>query len=98
MENIFHTKDISSDSFLVTGGAGFIGAHVVNELISMDHKVVVLDEPTSALTEKEVTHLFQIIRALKAEGKGIIYITHKMDEVFRIAREAFAELDAAKKV
>jgi inositol transport system ATP-binding protein len=46
-----------------------------------------MDEPTSALTEREVTHLFQIIRTLKAEGKGIIYITHKMNELFEIADE-----------
>jgi len=46
-----------------------------------------MDEPTSAITEKEVEHLFTIIRALKREGKSIIYITHKMDEVFQIADE-----------
>jgi inositol transport system ATP-binding protein len=46
-----------------------------------------MDEPTSALTEREVEHLFQIIRALKADGKGIIYITHKMSELFEIADE-----------
>jgi inositol transport system ATP-binding protein len=46
-----------------------------------------MDEPTSALTEKEVAHLFAIIRALKARGVAIIYITHKMDEVFAITDE-----------
>ena len=46
-----------------------------------------MDEPTSALTEREVTHLFQIIRTLKAQGTGIIYITHKMSEPFEIADE-----------
>ena len=46
-----------------------------------------MDEPTSALTEKEVTHLFEIIRELKKAGKGIVYITHKMNELFEIADE-----------
>ena len=46
-----------------------------------------MDEPTSALTEREVEHLFTIIRALRAQGIGIIYITHKMSELFEIADE-----------
>jgi inositol transport system ATP-binding protein len=46
-----------------------------------------MDEPTSALTEHEVHHLFEIIRALKAAGRGIVYITHKMNELFEIADE-----------
>ncbi|MGB8314239.1 MAG: sugar ABC transporter ATP-binding protein, partial [Aestuariivirga sp.] len=49
--------------------------------------VLIMDEPTSALTEREVEHLFKIIRALKTDGKGIIYITHKMNELFEIADE-----------
>ncbi len=52
-----------------------------------------MDEPTSALTEREVTHLFKIIRTLKAEGKGIIYITHKMNELFEIADEVSVSRD-----
>ena len=44
-----------------------------------------MDEPTSAITEREVAHLFSVIRSLKAKGVTIIYITHKMDEVFQIA-------------
>jgi inositol transport system ATP-binding protein len=46
-----------------------------------------MDEPTSAITEREVAHLFRMIRALKEKGVAIIYITHKMDEVFQIADE-----------
>ncbi|VTM79803.1 inositol transport system ATP-binding protein [Klebsiella pneumoniae] len=45
------------------------------------------DEPTSALTEGEVAHLFTIIRDLRAQGKAIIYISHKMDEIFAITDE-----------
>jgi inositol transport system ATP-binding protein len=46
-----------------------------------------MDEPTSALTQKEADHLFAIIRDLRAQGVGIVYITHKMNELFSIADE-----------
>jgi inositol transport system ATP-binding protein len=59
----------------------------IAKAVSFDSDVLIMDEPTSALTEREVEHLFQIIRSLKADGKGIIYITHKMSELFEIADE-----------
>ena len=46
-----------------------------------------MDEPTSAITETEVAHLFEIIRGLRKRGIGIVYITHKMSELFEIADE-----------
>src|SRR5271157_511183 len=48
---------------------------------------MIMDEPTSALAEKEVGHLFSIIKDLKQRGVAVIYITHKMDEVFAITDE-----------
>jgi inositol transport system ATP-binding protein len=59
----------------------------IAKAVSYDSDVLIMDEPTSAITETEVAHLFEIIADLKAQGKGIIYITHKMDEVFNIADE-----------
>lgn len=59
----------------------------IAKAVSYNSDILIMDEPTSALTEKEVSHLFKIIRVLKAEGKGIIYITHKMSELFDIADE-----------
>jgi len=59
----------------------------IAKAVSFDSDVLIMDEPTSALTEKEVNHLFRIIRSLREEGKGIIYITHKMNELFEIADE-----------
>jgi D-xylose transport system ATP-binding protein len=47
--------------------------------------IIVFDEPTSALSEKEVLKLYSIIRKLKSEGRGILYITHRMDEVFELS-------------
>lgn len=57
----------------------------IAKAVSYDSKIIVMDEPTSSLTEKEVGHLFKIIRSLKSRGVGIIYISHKMEEIDQIA-------------
>jgi ribose transport system ATP-binding protein len=57
----------------------------IAKALSFNSKVLIMDEPTSALNETEVEHLFAVIEDLKANGVGIVYITHKMDEVKRIA-------------
>lgn len=59
----------------------------IAKAFSYNAKIVIMDEPTSSLSEKEVEHLFTIIAKLKARGCGIIYISHKMDEIFRICDE-----------
>ena len=59
----------------------------IAKAISHDPDVLIMDEPTSVLTENEVARLFRIIRDLKAQGKGIVYITHKMNELAEIADE-----------
>ncbi len=59
----------------------------IAKAVSYHAKVIVLDEPTSSLTENEVDKLFQIMRSLKQKGVGIIYISHKMEEIFQIADE-----------
>ncbi|CNH51236.1 sugar ABC transporter ATP-binding protein [Yersinia intermedia] len=59
----------------------------IAKAVSYDADVLIMDEPTSALTEGEVFHLFAIITELKEQGKGIIYISHKMDEIFEITDE-----------
>ncbi|MFI3255297.1 MAG: ATP-binding cassette domain-containing protein [Eubacteriales bacterium] len=57
----------------------------IAKAVSYDAKIVVFDEPTSSLTETEVEHLFRIISMLKNQGCGIIYISHKMEEILRIS-------------
>ena len=52
--------------------------------VSMDAKVVIFDEPTASLTEAEIAELFKIIRSLKEQGIAIVYISHRMDEIFDI--------------
>src|SRR6266853_779820 len=65
--------------------------HALLELLRIDvvpqAEVLIMDEPTSALTERDAEHLFAIIRELQAQGKSILYITHKMEELFEIADE-----------
>ncbi|BCQ61568.1 MULTISPECIES: sugar ABC transporter ATP-binding protein [Pseudomonas] len=67
----------------------------IAKAVSYDSDVLIMDEPTSAITDKEVAHLFSIIADLKAQGKGIVYITHKMNEVFAIADEVAVFRDGA---
>jgi inositol transport system ATP-binding protein len=55
--------------------------------VSYDAQILIMDEPTSTLSEREVAQLFGIVADLKARGRAVIYITHKIDEVFRIADE-----------
>lgn len=57
----------------------------IAKAVSYDSKVIVFDEPTSSLTEVEVEHLFRIINMLRSKGCGIIYISHKMEEILRIS-------------
>jgi len=52
--------------------------------VSFDAKVVVLDEPTSSLTEQEVSILYEVIRRLKAEGTAVVYISHRFDELYAV--------------
>lgn len=59
----------------------------IAKAISYNSDIIIMDEPSSAITDREVDTLFQLINKLKAEGCCIIYITHKMDEVFRISDE-----------
>ena len=57
----------------------------IAKAVSWNSKIVIMDEPTSAITESEVEHLFKIIEDLKKKNVAIIYISHKMDEIFRIS-------------
>lgn len=59
----------------------------IAKAVSANCKVLILDEPTSSLTQNEVEALFRIVDDLKAEGVSIVYISHKMDEILRISDE-----------
>ncbi len=88
-EELFKRLNIDLDPDVNVGTLSVANRQMVEiaKAVSYDSDVLIMDEPTSALTETEVDHLFNIIRSLRAEGKGIIYITHKMSELFEIADE-----------
>lgn len=57
----------------------------IAKAISLDSEIIIMDEPTSAISEREVNKLFRILNKLKNKGIAIIYISHKMDEIFKIS-------------
>lgn len=57
------------------------------KILSLETDIIIMDEPTDVLTDKEITRLFEIIRNLKETGKSIIYITHRLDELEKICDE-----------
>ena len=57
----------------------------IAKALAFDAAIIVMDEPTSALTDPEVERLFSVVNDLKKRGCGIIYISHKMEEIYRIA-------------
>jgi len=57
----------------------------IAKALSLDARILVMDEPSATLTPQEVERLFEVIRDLKAQGIGIIYISHRIDEIFQIA-------------
>ncbi|MGG6897818.1 sugar ABC transporter ATP-binding protein [Rhizobium sp. BR 315] len=88
-EELFHRLNISIDPEIQVRELSVANRQMVEiaKAVSYNSDVLIMDEPTSALTEREVAHLFQIIRDLRAQGIGIVYITHKMNELFEIADE-----------
>jgi rhamnose transport system ATP-binding protein len=63
--------------------------------LSHDARILIMDEPTAALTESDVTRLFDIVRRLRARGVGIVYISHRLDEIFTIADRVTVLRDGA---
>lgn len=66
---------------------GIANKHLVAiaRALSVDARVVIMDEPTAALSQKEIEELYDLVERLKSEGRAILFISHKFDEVFRIA-------------
>ncbi len=66
---------------------GIASKHLVaiSRALSIDARVVIMDEPTAALSHKEIHELYELVEKLKAQGKAILFISHKFDEIFRIA-------------
>jgi methyl-galactoside transport system ATP-binding protein len=79
--------DINPNTWVREFSASKIQCLEIVKAISYGAKVIIMDEPTSSLTEHEVGHLFAIIRRLRDEGTAIIYISHKIEEILAISDE-----------
>ncbi len=68
-------------------------------MLTRDARVLILDEPTATLSDVEIERIFAALRALKREGKSVIYITHRLGEVFRICdtRDGAAQRRAGRR-
>ncbi len=88
-KHIFEELDIDIDPRVKVGTLSVSQMQMIEiaKAFSYDAKIVIMDEPTSSLTEKEVNHLFKIINKLKEKGCGIVYISHKMEEIFQLCDE-----------
>lgn len=86
-KQIFKDLDISLDPRQKVSTLSVSQMQMVEiaKAVSYDSKIIVMDEPTSSLTEKEVDHLFKIIEKLKRKNVSIIYISHKMEEILKIS-------------
>lgn len=88
-KKLFQEVDLDIDPEVLAGSLSASNLQLVEiaKAVSYNSKVIIMDEPTSSLTENETQHLFKIIRQLQKKGCAIIYISHKMEEILKIADE-----------
>lgn len=88
-EKLFKDLDMNIDPQINSGSLSVSKIQMVEiaKAVSYNSKIIIMDEPTSSLTDNEVEHLFKIINQLKARGVAIIYISHKMEEILKISDE-----------
>lgn len=79
--------DISADTLAKDLSVSQLQAIEIAKAVSYDAKIIIMDEPTSSLTVAETKHLFKIMRRLKEQGCSIIYISHKLEELFEVSDE-----------
>ena len=79
--------DIKPDTLVKNLSVSKMQSMEIAKAVSFHSKIIIMDEPTSSLTENEVEHLFRIINDLRKRGAAIIYISHKMEEILRISDE-----------
>lgn len=88
-KEVFDELDIPVDPKTMIGKLSVSQRQMVEiaKAVSFNAKILVLDEPTSSLTQEEVEHLFVIINKLRDKGVAMVYISHKMEEILRISNE-----------
>jgi rhamnose transport system ATP-binding protein len=87
--------DLAADRIVGTLSVGNRQRVEILRALSYDARLLIMDEPTAALTEPDVVRLFRIVRLLKARGVGIIYISHRMDEIFTLGDRVTVLRDGA---
>ena len=87
--------DLAADQIVGALSVGNRQRVEILRALSHDARILIMDEPTAALTESDVTRLFDIVRRLKARGVGIVYISHRLDEIFEIADRVTVLRDGA---
>jgi methyl-galactoside transport system ATP-binding protein len=88
--------DINPNTIVGTMSVSTIQQMEIAKATSYNSKVIIMDEPTSSLTETEVEHLFKIINKLKTKGVAIIYISHKIEEILKISDDVTIMRDGKK--
>jgi len=88
-KELFKEVDLDIDPQVQAGDLSASNLQLVEiaKAVSYNSKIIVMDEPTSSLTENETQHLFKIINQLRDQGCAIIYISHKMEEILKISDE-----------
>lgn len=97
-EELFKSLDLNIKPDTIVGklSVSTIQQIEIAKAVSYNAKVIIMDEPTSSLTENEVEHLFRIIRDLVKKGVAIIYISHKIEEILQISDEVTIMRDGKK--
>jgi len=88
--------DLSPETMVHTLSVSKVQSLEIAKAVSFQSRIIVMDEPTSSLTDVEVEQLFRIIRGLREQGVSIIYISHKMEEILRISDEVTIMRDGTK--
>lgn len=86
-QELFDQVGVDIDPGALAGSLNVARQQLVEiaKALSLDARVIIMDEPTSSLSEQEVDYLYEIIRQLKERGVSVIFISHKLSEVFRVA-------------
>ena len=87
--------DLAADQIVGALSVGHRQRVEILRALSHDARILIMDEPTAALTESDVRRLFDIVRRLKSRGVGIVYISHRLDELFEIADRVTVLRDGA---
>ena len=87
--------DVAADTAVAGLGSAQQQMVEIAKALSLDARVVIFDEPTAALTETETTRLFAVIRQLRNRGVGVVYISHRLEEIFKVADRVTVLKDGA---